>query len=107
VDAALIDGVFLDWYEKHKPARHAKLKLVEKSEVFPATVVVYRAGALGEATRDRLRKGMLSAKDNPRGVELMEMCQMTSFEPVPDDYDKLLAEIAKAYPAPEGAKEKK
>jgi ABC-type phosphate/phosphonate transport system substrate-binding protein len=107
VDAALIDGVFLDWYEKHKPARYAKLKLVEKSAVFPATVVVYRAGALGEATLDRLRKGMLSVKDNPRGVELMELCQMTSFEPVPDDYDKLLKEIAKTYPAPEEAKGKK
>jgi phosphonate transport system substrate-binding protein len=107
VDAALADGVFLDWYEKNKAARYAKLKFVEKSEVFPATAVVYRKGALSDATLDRLRKGMVSAKDNPRGVELMQMCQMTSFEPVPDDYDKLLTEIAKAYPAPEEAKEKK
>jgi ABC-type phosphate/phosphonate transport system substrate-binding protein len=106
-DAALTDGIFLDWYEKNKPTRYARLKVVEKSPAFPATVVAYRAGALDDATRDRLRKGMLSAKDNPRGVELMELCQMTSFEPVPDDYDKLLTEIAKAYPAPEKAKEKK
>jgi ABC-type phosphate/phosphonate transport system substrate-binding protein len=106
-DAALTDGIFLDWYEKRKPTRYARLKLIEKSPVFPATVVAYRAGALDDATLGRLRKGMLSAKDNPRGVELMELCQMTSFEPVPDDYDKLLTEIAKAYPAPTKAKEKK
>ena len=70
-------------------------------------LVAYRAGALDDTTLERLRKGMLSAKDNPRGVELMTLCQMTSFEPVPDDYDKLLTEIAKAYPAPAKAKEKK
>ena len=75
--------------------------------MFPAPVVVYRAGGLDEATRDRLRKGMLSAKDNPRGKELMTLCQVTSFEPVPEDYDKLLTEIAKAYPAPGETKGKK
>jgi ABC-type phosphate/phosphonate transport system substrate-binding protein len=107
VDAALTDGVFLDWYKKQKPARHARLKTVEKSPVFPAVAVVYRAGALSDATLERLRKGMLSAKDNPRGVDLMQMCQMTSFETVPDDYDKLLTEIAKTYPPQDKAKEKK
>jgi phosphonate transport system substrate-binding protein len=107
VDAALADGIFLDWYEKQKPARFARLKTVEKSPAFPAVVIVYRAGGLSDATLERLRKGMLSAKDNPRGKDLMELCQMTSFEPVPDDYDKLLTEIAKAYPPPEKAREKK
>jgi ABC-type phosphate/phosphonate transport system substrate-binding protein len=107
VDAALTDAIFLDWYEKHKPARFARLKVVEKSAVFPAVAIVYRAGALDDATLGKLHKGMLSAKDNPRGVELMTLCQMTSFEPVPDDYDKLLTEIAKKYPAPGKSKEKK
>ncbi len=106
VDAALADGCFLDWYEKQKPARFARLKLVEKSEIFPATVVVYYASALDEATLRRFREGMLSAKDNPRGVALMTLCQMTSFEPVPDDYDKVCKEIAKAYPPPPPAKKK-
>jgi len=107
VDAVLIDGVFLDWYQERKPARFARLKTVAKSEVFPATVVAYRAGGLDDATLRRLRAGMVAAKDNPRGVELMTLCQMTSFEPVPEDYDKLLTEIAKAYPAPERSKGKK
>ncbi len=107
VDAALADGCFLTWYEKNKPARYAKLRLVEKSEVFPAAVVAYYANALDEATLRRFRDGMLSAKDNPRGVELMTLCQMTSFEPVPEDYDKVCKEIARAYPPPEKKKENK
>jgi ABC-type phosphate/phosphonate transport system substrate-binding protein len=100
-DSALADGCILDWYEKHKPTRFARLKVIEKSEVFPATVVAHYGSALDEATLRRFREGMLSAKDNPRGVQLMTLCQMTSFEPIPDDYDKLCKEIAKAYPPPE------
>jgi phosphonate transport system substrate-binding protein len=103
VDAALADGCFLAWYEKHKEARYAKLKVVEKSEVFPAAVIAYYANAIDDATLRRFREGMLSAKDNPRGVQLMTLCQMTSFEPVPDDYEKVCKEITKAYP-PRGKK---
>lgn len=106
VDAVLVDGCFLDWYEQRKPTRFAKLKTVEKSEVFPAAVVAYCGNALDDATLRRFREGMISAKDNPRGVQLMTLCQITSFEPVPDDYDKLLTDIAKAYPV-EKPKDKK
>jgi ABC-type phosphate/phosphonate transport system substrate-binding protein len=107
VDAALADGCFLAWYEKNKPARFAKLKLLEKSEVFPAAVIAYYANALDDATLRRFREGMLSAKDNPRGVQLMTLCQMTSFEPVPEDYDKVCKEIARAYPPPGKKKDDK
>jgi ABC-type phosphate/phosphonate transport system substrate-binding protein len=100
VDAALADGCFLAWYEKHKATRYGKLKLLLKSEVFPAAVIAYYAHALDDATLRRFREGMLSAKDNPRGVQLMTLCQMTSFEPVPDDYDKVCKDIIKAYPPP-------
>jgi phosphonate transport system substrate-binding protein len=107
VDAALADGCFLAWYEKQKAPRFAKLKVLEKSEAFPAAVIAYYSHALDDATLRRFREGMLSAKDNPRGVQLMTLCQMTSFEPVPDDYDKVCKDIAKAYPAPGKKKEDK
>jgi ABC-type phosphate/phosphonate transport system substrate-binding protein len=104
-DAVLIDDCFLHWYEQRKPARFAKLKVIEKSEEFPAAIVAYCAHALDDATLRRFREGMLSAKDNPRGLQLMTLCQMTSFEPVPADYDKLLKDIVKAYPPPEKKKD--
>jgi hypothetical protein len=49
---------------------------------------------------------MLGAKDNPRSQQLMGLCQITSFEPVPDDYDQLLSDIAKAYPPAERPEKK-
>ncbi len=99
ITAALVDGVGLDGYRERKPTRSARLKTLEPSEVFPAAVVVYRAKALDEATLRRFREGMVGAKDNTRGQQLMALVQITSFEPIPDDYDQLLTDIVKAYPA--------
>jgi hypothetical protein len=31
---------------------------------------------------------------------MMQMCRITSFEDVPDDFEQMLADIAKAYPSP-------
>ena len=107
VDAVLIDGVFFSWYEERKPARFARLKAIEKSEVFPAAIVAYCANGLDDATLRRFREGMLTAKENPRSVQLMTLCQMTGFESVPADYDKLLKDIVKSYPAPQKKKAEK
>jgi ABC-type phosphate/phosphonate transport system substrate-binding protein len=107
VDATVVDGVFLDWYRQRKPARFARLKALEQSEVFPAAVVAYYGSAIDEATLRRFREGMISAKDNPRGQQLMSLCQITSFEPIPDDYDRLLTDIAKAYPPADKGQAKK
>jgi ABC-type phosphate/phosphonate transport system substrate-binding protein len=98
--AALVDSVALNWYRERKPKGSARLKTLEQSVPFPAAVVVYRAKAIDEATLKRFREGMISAKDNPRGQQLMTLVQITSFEPIPDDYDQLLTEIAKTYPPP-------
>jgi ABC-type phosphate/phosphonate transport system substrate-binding protein len=101
--AVVADGTFLQWYRERKPDRFARLKTLEQSEVFPAGVIAYYADSLDETTLRRFREGMIGAKDNPRGQQLMGLCQITSFEPIPDDYDRLLTAIAKAYPP---AKEK-
>jgi ABC-type phosphate/phosphonate transport system substrate-binding protein len=100
VDAAIVDGVFLDWYQDRKPKHFSKLKVLKQSETFPATVIAYHAGALDEATLQRFRDGLLNAAKTPRGQQLLPLCQMTSFEKIPTDYDRLLTEILKAYPPP-------
>jgi ABC-type phosphate/phosphonate transport system substrate-binding protein len=99
--AAVVDKLALDSYQERKPGRFTKLKIAQESEVFPAGVIAYRPGALDEATLERFRTGMLSANQTPRGKQLLTMCQIAGFERVPADYDQLLADILKAYPAPD------
>jgi ABC-type phosphate/phosphonate transport system substrate-binding protein len=100
VAAAVVDGIALDSYAKSKPGRSAKLRALQQSETFPCAVVAYVPGVLPENLLDKFREGMIAAKENVRGRQLLELCRITRFEAVPADYEQMLADIAKAYPPP-------
>jgi ABC-type phosphate/phosphonate transport system substrate-binding protein len=100
VDAALVDGVALKCYKRRNPQRYARLKVVEKSCCFPAAVVAYHAGAVDRATLQRFKTGMLNANKTSYGRQLLTLGRMTGFEPVPNDYKKILTEVAQTYPPP-------
>jgi ABC-type phosphate/phosphonate transport system substrate-binding protein len=97
--AAVVDGVALECYKHVKPGCHARLKVLQESELFPAAVVAYRQG-LDKETLDRFKTGMITANQNERGRDLMRMWSLTAFEPIPDDYEEVLANILRIYPAP-------
>ncbi|MBI3407775.1 MAG: PhnD/SsuA/transferrin family substrate-binding protein [Planctomycetes bacterium] len=100
IPAVVVDSHQLEFFEWLKPQCFARLKAVQNSDLFPSAVVVYRKGALDDATLKKFKDGMLSANQNRRGRGLMAQWSVTSFEPVPEDYDRVLADILKAYPAP-------
>jgi ABC-type phosphate/phosphonate transport system substrate-binding protein len=98
--AAVVDGVSLECYRQVKPGCYARLKMLEKSPCFPATVVAYHEGALDEDTLTRFKTGMITANQNERGRELLSLWKLTAFEAMPADYEQNLAAILKAYPPP-------
>ena len=102
VQAAVVDGVGLEAYKRRKPGRFAKLKELLKSELFPDTVVAYHRGALDDATLERFRSGLMRADKTATGRLLLMLWTLTAFEAVPPDYEQMLGDIAKAYPAPSG-----
>jgi len=104
VQAAVVDTVALECYEKRKPGRFAKVNTALESEPFPAGVIAYRPGALDDDTLKRFREGMISANQTRRGQQLLTMCRVTGFEHVPEDFDQALADIVKAYPPPAASK---
>jgi ABC-type phosphate/phosphonate transport system substrate-binding protein len=101
VQATLVDGVSLDRYQIRKPARFARLKELEKSVVFPPTVVAYQDGAVQEATLERHRKALVNLNTTAKGRQILLEWKLTHFEQVPKDYEQMLAESIKAYPPPE------
>jgi ABC-type phosphate/phosphonate transport system substrate-binding protein len=98
--AALVDDVGYEAYKRRKPARAAKLKEVCKSEAFPDTVVAYRVGALDDSTLKRCREGLIKSHQTLEGELLLMFWRVTSFQAVPDDFERTLADIARAYPEP-------
>jgi ABC-type phosphate/phosphonate transport system substrate-binding protein len=100
VAAAVVDNVSLDWYRELKPGCCRRLKSIKDSEVFPAAVIVHRDGGLDDVTLAKFRDGMLNANKDRDARDVMGMFKIDAFEPIPDDYPQMLAEILKAYPCP-------
>jgi ABC-type phosphate/phosphonate transport system substrate-binding protein len=105
--AALVDRLALDEYQKSRPARLNKLRVLHQSEAFPPSVIAYHAGSLDEATLKRFREGLLQARGSARGQTLLKMCRITGFAPASAEFELLLGEIIKGYPPPAKAKEEK
>lgn len=100
VHVTVVDGFSLECFQRRKPGRFNKLKIIKQSENFPAGVVAYRPGTLSEDALQRFRSGMMSANQNPFGKQMMTLWKLTSFEPVPSNYDSMLVSILKSYPPP-------
>jgi ABC-type phosphate/phosphonate transport system substrate-binding protein len=107
VQAVVVDREALDCYKRRKPGRFGKLKELQKSEVFPDSVIAYRSGVFDQTVLNRFREGLEKADSTPTGRQLLILWQMTSFEPVPADYERMLADIGKAYPPPKAPGTKK
>jgi ABC-type phosphate/phosphonate transport system substrate-binding protein len=104
VQAAIIDGVSLECYQRRKPARFARLKTLDQSEIFPAAVVAFHPGGLDEGTLRQFREGMINANKAPLGRQFMTLWKMSGFEAIPADYEQIMTEILKCYPAPRSEK---
>jgi ABC-type phosphate/phosphonate transport system substrate-binding protein len=100
-DVAVVDSFALEFYKDVKgPVFEKHLRVMQESEAFPPAVLVSRKGGLDEATLKQFRDGLLKAHTDSLGRDMMKAWNMDAFEPIPADYDKKLAEISKAYPAP-------
>jgi ABC-type phosphate/phosphonate transport system substrate-binding protein len=100
VQAAVVDVTALELYKLVNPGRFERLKVLAKSEPFPPTVVAYYQGGLSDAVLRKFRAGMQKANESDKGKDAMSSVRITAFEAVPADFPKMLANIAKAYPAP-------
>jgi ABC-type phosphate/phosphonate transport system substrate-binding protein len=100
VPCAVVDNVSLDLYQHVKPGCFKRLKVIQDSETFPTAVIAYREGGLDDENLNKFRTGMMNANQDPIARDVMSMFKIDAFEPIPDDYPQMLAEILKAYPAP-------
>jgi len=101
--ATIVDNVTLETYQRRKPGRFAELKIAVESETFPTGVVAYKAGVVDEPTLKKFRDGLTGCHKTLLGKQLLMLWKLSGFQTVPADYDQLLTDIARAYPAPASA----
>jgi ABC-type phosphate/phosphonate transport system substrate-binding protein len=97
---ALVDDSAMRAYELNKPGACKLLRVIRRSEAFPAGVIAVRKGALPPGAAAAIRKGLEKAKDTPQGRAFLMLWQLRGFEGVPTGFDAELWRIAKAYPPP-------
>jgi ABC-type phosphate/phosphonate transport system substrate-binding protein len=100
VQATAVDRTALEAYKRRKPGRFSKLKDVAHSQPFPPAVVAYYDSSLDEVTRQRFRQGLIGANRKERGEMMLTLFRLTGFEAVPEDFNKILANVRKTYPVP-------
>lgn len=59
---------------------------------------------MDDDTLRRFRDGLLNAKRKERGERLLTLFRLTGFEPVPKDFEQVLAATRTTYPPPGAAK---
>lgn len=100
VQAVLVDNASLELFKSRKPARFARLKEIEKSEVFPTGTVAYLEGSVDDQTLDKVKKSLLTAQESADGRQILFTWKLSAFERVPSDYAKIVTDIVKSYPPP-------
>jgi aminoglycoside phosphotransferase (APT) family kinase protein/ABC-type phosphate/phosphonate transport system substrate-binding protein len=103
-DATIGEDIAWARYSHRKPTRAARLKVIAKSESFPAPAVVYAEGGMDSHRLEQFRERMIHAHETAYGRELLTIWKITSFDPVPAGYAQAVADILKVYPAPEAVK---
>jgi len=99
--ATIVDVRGWEMYEKRKPGRAARLRIVTRTEAFPTSVITYRKGQLDAETVARFRDGMANAHTTALGRRLMGFMGMKRFEPATAEYEKHLAATMRLYPPPD------
>jgi ABC-type phosphate/phosphonate transport system substrate-binding protein len=99
VQAAVVDSVALESYQRRKPGRFRMLKQVAQSPPFPDPVICYRANTIDKKALEHFRDGMIKSDQNARGRQVLTLFKLTKVAKIPKDYDNVLREIAKTYPA--------
>lgn len=79
---------------------YKKLRVLAQSELLPSAVVVYRKGALDEATVTRIRNGLIDCVNTPIGKMFSLFWQLKGFEDVSTAYHATVAKSLAAYPEP-------
>jgi ABC-type phosphate/phosphonate transport system substrate-binding protein len=101
--AALVDAANFESYRELQPGAAKRLKVLDRSERFPPSVLLVRKGALPQSTLDKLRDGLTTAHKTSTYKPLLMMWNLKGFDPVPGDYNAQLDMCLKHYPMPVAA----
>jgi ABC-type phosphate/phosphonate transport system substrate-binding protein len=99
-DVAVADHAAWSYFQKLYPGPSKNIKVLARSGDFPATVLVYKKGALDEEVVKKIKQAFLTAHQTTKGARMMTAIRVERFEAIPDGYEDSLKACRKLYPMP-------
>lgn len=99
-DVTVADFASWNYFQKLYPGASKNLRVLAESEEFPATVLIYKKGAVPDDVLKKIHDGFLTAHENKKASTLMSAIHIERFAEVPSGYDDALKACRKAYPTP-------
>lgn len=98
--AAVVDRLGLEAYQRLKPGRFAQLRTLSESPPMPPVLIAYYEDKLDPETVTRLRQELTRTHEQMQGQNLLMLFRLTQFVPSSPDFERVLAETRRTYPAP-------
>jgi ABC-type phosphate/phosphonate transport system substrate-binding protein len=98
--AAVVDRLGLEAFQRRKPGRFARLKTLSESPPMPPPLLAYYDGNLDPQTVTRLRDGLTHAHQQKKGELFLMLFRLTHFAPPSPNFERVLANTQQTYPAP-------
>lgn len=98
IQATLVDSASFLSFAAECPGAAKKLKILQKSEVFPPAVIAYRKDNLDAETLKRCRDGLNGASRNPKATFMLNLVRLEGFDITPKNYDAQLKKSLELYP---------
>jgi ABC-type phosphate/phosphonate transport system substrate-binding protein len=99
-EATVVDRLGLEAYQRRKPGRFARLKKLSESPPMPPALIAYYDGNLDPQTVTRMRDGLTNAHKQKKGELFLTLFRLTRFAPPSGNFERVLADTRKTYPAP-------
>jgi ABC-type phosphate/phosphonate transport system substrate-binding protein len=97
-DFTAIGNVSWDVYQDRKPGRAKRLRVLEESPEFPASVIVYNELESNEENQKKFRDNLVNADKTREGRQTLNLWHISGFQDVPKDYEQEVDAIVKRYP---------
>ena len=98
IQATLVDSASFLAFQADRPGRAKKLRILQKSDLFPPAVIAYRKGTMDDDVLKRCREGLIGASNNPRATFMLSLIKLDGFGRLPANYDQQLKKTLQLYP---------
>jgi len=94
----MVTSSALKVYRDRKPVRAERVRTVAESPAFPPPALIYRPSQVEQDVLQRFRDAMLKAHESSEGRQTLTLWRISTFQPVPKDYQQMVEAVGKEYP---------